>query len=136
GDLSSLRGQEHPFVLRSFRLNDAESCGVGISSVSVSNQRRRKMHIFIDESGTSSSPGTKSVSAVGALVIPDRRLPYIIRRYLRSRNSLPKDNEEVKGRRLAEHQIVAVLDQLQKADVLFELSFIDMAMNSEADIRN
>jgi len=94
------------------------------------------MHIFIDESGTFSKPGTKSLSAVGALVVPDRRLPYLVSRYLRIRNSLPKENGEVKGRLLAEHQVAAVLNQLQKADVLFELSVIDMAMHSEDDIRN
>lgn len=93
------------------------------------------MHIFIDESGTFTKPGAKSLSAVGALVVPDRRLPYLVSRYLKIRNNLPKHNGEVKGRLLAEHQIAAVVNQLQKADVLFELSVIDMEMHSKDDIR-
>lgn len=97
--------------------------------------RLEKMHIFIDESGTFTKPGTKTLSAVGALVVPDRRLPYLLNRYLRIRKNLPKENGEVKGRLLSEHQIAAVVDQLQKADVLFELSVIDMEMHSEDDVR-
>lgn len=92
------------------------------------------MHIFIDEFGSFTKPGEPAVSAVGALVVPDRRLPYLLRRYLKMRACLPKEKGEVKGRLLSEHQVASVISLLKKVDVLFEVSVIDMEMHSESDI--
>jgi hypothetical protein len=92
------------------------------------------MHIFIDESGSFTRPGEPAVSAVGALVVPDRRLPYLIRRYLKIRPSLPQEKGEVKGRLLSEDQVASIVALINRVDALFEVSVIDMAMHSEADI--
>ena len=89
------------------------------------------MHIFIDESGTFSSPGTAAVSAVGALVIPDRRLPYILRRYEKLRPLLPQEKGEVKGRLLSEAQVSQVVSLLKNKEAIFEIVTTDMELHSE-----
>lgn len=89
------------------------------------------MHIFVDESGTFSSPEKAAVSAVGALVVPDRRLPYLLKRYATLRSSLPQDKGEVKGRLLSEEQVGQVVSLLKKMGAFFEVVTTDMSLNSE-----
>ena len=89
------------------------------------------MHIFIDELGTFSSPGTASVSAVGALVIPDRRLPYLLKRYARLRPLLPQEKGEVKGRQLSEQEVGQVVSLLKNKGAFFEVAATDMSLNTE-----
>jgi hypothetical protein len=89
------------------------------------------MHIFIDESGTFSSPGTAAVSAVGALVIPDRRLPYLLKHYAALRPSLPQNKGEVKGRLLSEEQVGQVVSLLNNKGAFFEIVTTDMSLNTE-----
>lgn len=89
------------------------------------------MHIFIDESGTFSSPGKAAVSAVGALVVPDRRLPYLIKRYARLRPSLPQEKGEVKGRLLSEEQVGQVVSLVKDKGAFFEVVTTDMSLNTE-----
>jgi hypothetical protein len=92
------------------------------------------MHIFIDESGTfTRSAGPSSVSAVGALVIPDGRLPSVLRKYSSIRANLPRDKGEVKGRLLSEPQVDRVVSMLAKNETIFEASVIDLATSTEND---
>src|SRR4051812_20248330 len=83
----------------------------------------RAMQIFIDESGTFAQSGrSHAISLVGALCIPDRRLPYIEKRYLKIRHSLPTPHGEVKGRTLSEEQVDQVVSMLAEHDVLFHVN--------------
>ena len=89
------------------------------------------MHIFIDESGTFVLPSTaNNISLVGALVVPDRRLPYIEKRYSKIRAQLPKDKGEVKGRLMGENDIDLVVSMLAEQQVLFETCAIDLGTHS------
>jgi hypothetical protein len=93
------------------------------------------VHIFIDESGSfTRSPGTNSISAVGALTIPDTQLARVDRHYQSIRRTLPKENGEVKGRRLSEPEIARVVTMLAARDVLFEVSTIDLSLGTDAEI--
>ena len=93
------------------------------------------MHIFIDESGTFSKTDRKhSVSAVGALIIPDQNMTGFEKLYGRVRRKLPTDKGEVKGRQLNEAQVAEVVDILRKLQCLFEVIAIDSEFQSEADI--
>ena len=93
------------------------------------------MWVFIDESGTfASSPGTSSVSLVGALVIAGGRKARIEEKYSALRRKLPTEGGEVKGRLLSEAQIDQVVTLLRKNEVLFEVVAIDLAMHSAEGI--
>src|SRR5262245_34053887 len=93
------------------------------------------MQIFIDESGTFVLPSNGSnISLVGALIIPDRRLRYIEKRYAKLRSQLPKEKGEVKGRLLAEEQVDLVVSMLADQQILFEACAIDLGTHSLADL--
>jgi len=94
------------------------------------------MHIFIDESGTF-SPSAKnahSVSAVGALVIPDAMMPGFEKLYGRLRRKLPTEKGEVKGRTLKEHDVAEVTDLLRRLNAIFEIVVTDTAFQTEAEL--
>ena len=94
------------------------------------------MHIFIDEAGTFAGYSKfPSVSLVGALVIPDKKLPAIERKYQTLRLSLPKHNGEVKGRLLNEDQVAKVVDLLRMNEALFETTVVDLGIHTETDVR-
>lgn len=87
------------------------------------------MHIFIDESGTFApvKNGERSLSLVGALIVPDWSLPKLLTRYAQRRVSLPKNSSgEVKGKLLDENQVSRVVDLLIKSNCLFEVVAVDM----------
>jgi hypothetical protein len=93
------------------------------------------MHIFIDESGTfTRSAGPESISMVGALIMPDERLPFIEAKYKVIRANLPKRDGEVKGRLLSAHHIDRVVTMLSKNEVIYEAEAIDLGMHQDADI--
>lgn len=95
------------------------------------------MFIFIDESGTFTpvAQGKHSISAVGALIIPEQKYPLLLRRYERLRHSLPKNQRgEVKGSRLREDQVAAVCDLLRKNSCIFEIVALDMGIEDVAKI--
>src|SRR5438552_2197015 len=96
------------------------------------------MHIFIDESGTFAPVKTSapSISAVAALVVPDAILPTLERKYLKMREDLPKSKGEVKGRLLSESEIATVVSLLNRHQVLFEVTVVDMAIHDSATIDN
>lgn len=95
------------------------------------------MHIFIDESGTFTGVGSAvpSVSVVGALVLPSHKLPQIVSRYAKLRQHFPKSPRgEVKGSRLSELQVGAVMELLRKNGALFFAAIIDLAPHTLDEI--
>ena len=93
------------------------------------------MHIFIDESGTFSLTDIKnSVSAVGALVIPDQHVAGFEKLYGRARQELPLKKGEVKGRLLNETQVRNIVGILRKLNCLFEIVAVDSTFQSEEEV--
>lgn len=93
------------------------------------------MHIFIDETGSFSGFGVpKSLSLIGALVIPDTRLPKLEKAYLKRRVNLPKHNGEVKGRLLNEVQVLSITRLLRENSAIFRATAIDFDYHSEASL--
>src|SRR3546814_11649596 len=94
------------------------------------------MYNFIDESGIfAHAADSHSVSVVGALVVPEERLPAIERGYAALRPHLPKQNGEVNGRLLSELQVERVVSLLIKNEALFEATAVDMGLHIAAAIR-
>ena|SRR2546422_209073 len=87
------------------------------------------MHIFIDESGTFVTPKADppTLSAVAALTIPDAECTKLEKRYSRLREGLPKQDGEVKGRDLQEHQVAQIIALLVSHQVLFEASIVELS---------
>lgn len=94
------------------------------------------MHIFIDESGTFAFPpeGEVSPSIVGALIVPDCTIAKLFQKYEKVRRRLPKENGEVKGRRLNEQQVAEVVTWLRRNQCIFEPMVIEMGRESASDI--
>ncbi|CAN5498625.1 hypothetical protein BH10PSE12_BH10PSE12_08100 [soil metagenome] len=95
------------------------------------------MHIFIDESGSFGGVGQvgPAVSAVGALILDDASMPKLFRRYERLRVNLPKNKAgEVKGSKLDEKQVAAIVDLLRRNGAIFRPALIDMADDATDDI--
>ncbi len=91
------------------------------------------MNIFIDESGsfaTHKAP-THSLSAIGALIVPEWQSNQLLKKYAKLRPSLPKEKGEVKGRLLNEHQVSRVLELLRKNSCIYEGVVIDMGLETE-----
>ena len=94
------------------------------------------MKIYIDETSVFAvvESKTPSISGVGALVIPDGQEKQLLKHYLKLRATFPLEKGEVKGKRLSEHHVDALVEILRKNGALFEVSVIDMASVSEVDI--
>lgn len=95
------------------------------------------MHIFIDESGTFTGLGkdAPAVSVLGALILATHRLPKLFGKYERLRANLPKNHKgEVKGSKLDEVQVAAVVELLRKNGAIFCASMIDLAGHTAEDI--
>src|SRR5262249_1957634 len=94
------------------------------------------MHIFIDESGPFGGIGRfPSVSVIGALIVPDRRLASLEKQYKKLRANLPKEKNEVKGRLLNEQQVENAVSLLFADSVLFEAVAIDMGIHTEEGLK-
>jgi hypothetical protein len=94
------------------------------------------VRIFIDESGTFGRAKTgPSISVVGALILPDYRWHRIQGKYGELRTKLPQVNGEVKGRLLSERHIADVVSLLRSNDALFFAAAIDLAQQSEAEVK-
>ncbi|TYL95954.1 hypothetical protein FXB40_13665 [Bradyrhizobium rifense] len=94
------------------------------------------MHIFIDETGTFTGIGQPlSISMIGALIVPDKRLRSLEKEYAKVRKSLPTQNGEVKGKKLLEKDIAKLLPILRHHDVIFEVAAIDLGLHTEEGIR-
>ena len=94
------------------------------------------VNIFVDESGIfSGNPAQQhSVSVVGALVIPDRHLAAVERKYAALRQGLLTEQSEVKGRLLSEHAVDSVVSMLVRYEVIFEATAIDLGVHEDSDI--
>ena len=93
------------------------------------------MNIFIDESGSFAGSAIGAISTVGALVVPDATMGFLERKWRKLRKSLPQHDREVKGRLLNEQQTSKVIDLLSECDVLFEISAIDLGLNTSDAIQ-
>lgn len=88
------------------------------------------MRVFIDESGSFAPvDAPPSPSLVGALVIPDEKWDRLVSKYQRIRSRLPKEDGEVKGRRLNEAQVAEVIDLLRRNSAIFEANVAEMAIH-------
>jgi hypothetical protein len=89
------------------------------------------LNIYIDESGTFTGIGEgRHPSVVGALVVPEHIVPAVLEAYNRVRIQLPKENGQVKGRSLAEHEISSIIELLIPFPVLFEATIIDTGIHT------
>lgn len=94
------------------------------------------MHVFIDESGSFSGVEREetNISSVGALVMPDERMPQIYKKYEKIRKLLPKKDGEVKGRLLNETQLTSVVDILRRNECIFEVDAVDLGIHKHEQI--
>ena len=93
------------------------------------------MIVYIDESGNFSGVGqSNSPSIVGALVVPDHKHEFLLRQYRKLRRSLPKDDDQIKGRLLDEAQVRQVTFLLRQAEALFFTAFIEMGLHTTASL--
>ncbi len=94
------------------------------------------MRIFIDESGSFSTPKTEkwSVSCMGALVIPDSVYGKVVEDFDALKRLWRGDGIEIKGKDLGEGEISSVIQMLNKYDVLFESTTIDMGLQNKEKI--
>lgn len=93
------------------------------------------MHIYIDESGNFVVPKDNKhrVSCVTALAIPSCSRREVVKEFKRLRSAWGS-NEEVKGSKLDEDQVAAVISLLRNYDVLTEICAIDMGGHSEQQV--
>jgi hypothetical protein len=92
------------------------------------------VHVFIDESGTFTGFHENSISAVGALAIPDGKLDFLAKKYAKIRAKMPLAKGEVKGRLLNEDEIDKVAVLLARNEALFEVTAIDLGLQSAEEI--
>jgi hypothetical protein len=92
------------------------------------------MYIYIDEAGSFSGFHSGSLSAVGALAIPDSKMNFIQKQFAKLRLQLPLENGEVKGRLLNERQINQVVQFLARNEVVFEVTVTDLGLQNEVDV--
>jgi uncharacterized protein DUF3800 len=93
------------------------------------------MQIFIDESGSFTGFHDRSISVVGALAIPNAKLEFLAKKFAKIRAHLPLDKGEVKGRLLNEKQINEVVTLLARNEVLFEVTALDLGIQTEDDLK-
>jgi hypothetical protein len=94
------------------------------------------MYIYIDESGVFNIPTYRkwSVSCVGALVIPESDRDEIFKGIKKWRRVWGYFEGEMKGRSLNENEIASLIEFLSGFDLIFEITAIDMVMQSHQGI--
>jgi hypothetical protein len=92
------------------------------------------VNIYVDESGAFLVPTRRPhlVCCVAGLVIPTGRESELFFEFLRLRDQWPLNRIEVKGSRLDEAQIEAVIDLLASHGALLQIVATDMALYDEA----
>src|SRR5689334_14983989 len=89
----------------------------------------------MDESGTFVQPRRPSrVSAVGALVVPDRQADELFRAFDDLTGPWRSGGDEVKGSSLSEIQIAGVIELVGQFDALFDVRGIDMGLHDRERI--
>ena len=91
------------------------------------------MNIFIDEAGTFTIPSDRewSISCVGALVIPEQETEEVLLGFKNLKEKWGIKNGEIKGSKLNELEIASVISFLSQFDVIFEVTAIDMKMQTQ-----
>ncbi len=87
------------------------------------------MNIFLDEAGSFVIPknNTCSISCVGALVLLESDTEPIFKKFAHLKKSWGiEGNDEIKGSKLNEQQVSAVIEFLSYYDVIFHATCIDM----------
>ena len=94
------------------------------------------MNIYIDEAGVFLKPSEDkcAVSAVGALIIPEKKEKIIFSKFEALKRKWGFNGTEVKGSKLNESQITSVIEILEKYNVMFEVVAIDMNIQSDNSI--
>ncbi len=94
------------------------------------------MNIYIDEAGIFVKPPQNkcAVSAVGALIIPEKKEKIIFSKFEALKNKWGFNGIEVKGSKLNESQVNSVIEILEKYNVMFEVVAIDMNIQSNDGI--
>jgi len=94
------------------------------------------MNIYIDEAGVFVKPSQNkcAISAVGALIIPERKEKIIFSKFEALKNKWGSNAKEVKGSQLNESQVASVIEILQKYNIMFEVVAIDMNIESDNSI--
>lgn len=90
------------------------------------------MNIFIDESGTFSIPSNRewSVSCICALVVPEQETDEVFFGFKKLKEKWGIKDEEIKGSKLNELEIASLISFLSQFDVIFEVTAIDMMMQT------
>jgi hypothetical protein len=88
------------------------------------------VQIYMDESGSFVQPQRAfRISAVGALVVPDRQADALFRAFEELTRPWARDGREVKGSALSEIQIAGVIELVGRYECLFDIRGIDMGMH-------
>ncbi len=94
------------------------------------------MNIFVDEAGIFVIPGKKksAVSCVGALMVPERVTSRVFDDFLKLKESWGVNKEEIKGSKLNEPDVAALIHLLSRYDVFFQVTAIDMNMQTAKEL--
>ncbi len=94
------------------------------------------MNIFIDEAGVFVIPSHKmwSVSCVGAVVIPEEDTKDVLSGFEQLKSQWRVEGKEIKGSKLNESEVSSLISFLKQFDVIFQVTTIDMAMQSTSGI--
>ena len=76
--------------------------------------------------------GNRNLSCVGALVIPEARFPEVSERFVALKAQWGTPNGEIKGSRLNEPQVAAVIDLLIDCGCMFFVAATEMSVNDVA----
>lgn len=91
------------------------------------------MNIYIDEAGVFVKPSQNkcAVSAVGALILPEKKEKIIFSKFEALKTKWGFKGKEVKGSQLCESQVSSVIEILEKYNVMFEVVAIDMNIQDD-----
>jgi Protein of unknown function (DUF3800) len=90
------------------------------------------MYIYMDESGGFVRPkADHRISAVGALIVPDCQHRSLLRAFDSMVSGWRDPSGELKGSRLSEEQVAAVVALVRQYDAMFEVRCIDMGRHDD-----
>lgn len=94
------------------------------------------MNIYIDEAGVFVKPSQNkcAISAVGALILPEKKEKIIFSRFEALKSKWGFNGKEVKGSKLNEYQVSSVIEILKNYNVMFEVVAIDMNIQNDDGI--
>jgi hypothetical protein len=93
------------------------------------------MYVFVDEAGTFQIPSdAHNVSCVVALIVPESFASTLFRRFRKTIRPWITEGREVKGSRLDERQVAAIVALLRRFDVAALAVCVDMGLHTDAVI--